>query len=646
MSNESSQSLDSPANEAVMARLLELENRTGYRMQQCNGQRRYWNPNWSGPPPARGTEVFVGKIPRDLFEDEIVPVFEKVGHIYELRLMMDFSGYNRGYAFVTYTTKEDAIRAIELLNNIEIRPGMKIGVCRSVDNCKLFVGSIPKDKSQDEIRQAMCEITEDVTDVIVYPGTNPGELNRGFAFVEYASHRAAAMARRKLIPGRITLFGYEVAVDWADPESDVTDDIANRVKNVYVRNLKPTTSEFTVWAAFNNIRPGSIERVKKIEDRDFAFVHFHRREDALYAVTMMNGQLIDGQEVHVSLAKLNTLTKPPMGNKILGNNIGMNTFTGNEMFNSNAMMNRQSSTTIRNQQTNQPFNMFGSNMSNLSMNSNEIGPMCTVRSFPNRPKSITPTLGLKDYSQSSIMNRTMTPTPRVISPTSNPYWRQGPPQQSERNLRPVLTMDHIAKIQCPVTLLSELCVRLDLGSACPFYTLLFEEQSSPLGQTECKYVYQVRYAGNLYTPPSSSDTIEEAKRTAAQYVIDQIAPWLKLKLDLMVNKPTNSINIQTQQQMANNGQGFSSFSKPNTTSSNFCLSPLFSPAMNANSNLDMKPKMAADTVDASSLLDNVGAFSSFGSNTTGQNYPDYLQYLNTMAAQSSSSTTSGLSMQQ
>lgn len=31
MSSESSQSLDSPASEAVMARLLELENRTGYR---------------------------------------------------------------------------------------------------------------------------------------------------------------------------------------------------------------------------------------------------------------------------------------------------------------------------------------------------------------------------------------------------------------------------------------------------------------------------------------------------------------------------------------------------------------------------------------------------------------------------------------
>lgn len=47
-------------------------------MQQFNGQRKYWNPKHKDPVPPRGCEVFVGKIPRDLFEDELVPVFEKV----------------------------------------------------------------------------------------------------------------------------------------------------------------------------------------------------------------------------------------------------------------------------------------------------------------------------------------------------------------------------------------------------------------------------------------------------------------------------------------------------------------------------------------------------------------------------------------
>jgi len=40
-----------------------------------------------------------------------------------------------------------------------------------------------------------------VVDVIVYPSAMDRMKNRGFAFVEYESHKAAAMARRKLIPG-------------------------------------------------------------------------------------------------------------------------------------------------------------------------------------------------------------------------------------------------------------------------------------------------------------------------------------------------------------------------------------------------------------------------------------------------------------
>ena len=71
-------------------------------------------PFFSGATPTKGCEVFVGKIPRDLYEDELVPVFEKIGKIYELRLMMDFSGSNRGYAFVMYTSTSDARRAVKV----------------------------------------------------------------------------------------------------------------------------------------------------------------------------------------------------------------------------------------------------------------------------------------------------------------------------------------------------------------------------------------------------------------------------------------------------------------------------------------------------------------------------------------------------
>jgi len=48
-------------------------------MLQENGQRRYGPPpGWVGEPPLRGCEIFVGKIPRDCYEDELVPAFEQV----------------------------------------------------------------------------------------------------------------------------------------------------------------------------------------------------------------------------------------------------------------------------------------------------------------------------------------------------------------------------------------------------------------------------------------------------------------------------------------------------------------------------------------------------------------------------------------
>lgn len=81
------------------------------------------------------------------------------------------------------------------------RNGRLLGVCASVDNCRLFVGGIPKTKKREEIMCEMRKVTDGVLDVIVYPSAADKSKNRGFAFVEYESHRAAAMARRKLLPG-------------------------------------------------------------------------------------------------------------------------------------------------------------------------------------------------------------------------------------------------------------------------------------------------------------------------------------------------------------------------------------------------------------------------------------------------------------
>lgn len=150
--------------------LCENDTSANRAIELRNGQRKYGGPpqNWSGPLPTKGSEVFVGKIPRDLTEKDLLPIFESVGPVFEMRLMLELNGGNRGFAFVTFTTPADASKAIQQLNHYEIRPKRFIGVIRSLDNCRLFVGGIPKDKTQEDIKVEMSRITDGVVGVILY----------------------------------------------------------------------------------------------------------------------------------------------------------------------------------------------------------------------------------------------------------------------------------------------------------------------------------------------------------------------------------------------------------------------------------------------------------------------------------------------
>jgi RNA recognition motif-containing protein len=47
------------------------------------------------------------------------------------------------------------------------------------------------------------------------------------------------------------------------------------------------TTEEQIKEIFERFKPNSVERVKKL--KDYAFVHFKERDDALHAMNLMNG---------------------------------------------------------------------------------------------------------------------------------------------------------------------------------------------------------------------------------------------------------------------------------------------------------------------------------------------------------------------
>ncbi|KAM8847404.1 heterogeneous nuclear ribonucleoprotein Q-like isoform 1-T1 [Synchiropus picturatus] len=286
------------------AKIRELLDRTRYTLDVTTGQRKYGGPPpdtvYSGVQPTLGTEIFIGKIPRDLFEDELVPLFEKAGPIWDLRLMMDpLSGLNRGYAFVTFCTKDAAQEAVQLCNNHEIRPGKHIGVCISVANNRLFVGSIPKSKTKEQIVEEFAKVTEGLSDVILYHQPDDKKKNRGFCFLEYEDHKTAAQARRRLMSGKVKVWGNIVTVEWADPIEDPDPEVMAKVKVLFVRNLANGVSEELLEKSFSQF--GKLERVKKL--KDYAFVHFEERDSAVKALEEMNGAELEGEAIEIVFAK-------------------------------------------------------------------------------------------------------------------------------------------------------------------------------------------------------------------------------------------------------------------------------------------------------------------------------------------------------
>ena len=73
--------------------------------------------------------MFCGKIPKDVFEDQLIPIFEKCGRIWDLRLMMDpLTGLNRGYCFVTFVDKSGAQEAVKQVSH-NIFDGFILKMC-------------------------------------------------------------------------------------------------------------------------------------------------------------------------------------------------------------------------------------------------------------------------------------------------------------------------------------------------------------------------------------------------------------------------------------------------------------------------------------------------------------------------------------
>lgn len=73
--------------------------------------------------------------------------------------------------------------------------------------------------------------------------------------MEYESHKAASLAKRRLSTGRIKVWGCDIIVDWADPQEEPDEQTMSKVNenDDYSDNILPLFERLTVTLSVERV---------------------------------------------------------------------------------------------------------------------------------------------------------------------------------------------------------------------------------------------------------------------------------------------------------------------------------------------------------------------------------------------------------
>ncbi|XP_054730746.1 uncharacterized protein LOC129239334 [Anastrepha obliqua] len=188
-----------------------------------NGRKVFGPPlGFVGPRPSYLCELYVANLPKSLDEVRFLAWLYRCGELYEVRLMMESFSMSRGYAFVRYTQEHESLAAYELLKFVYV-DGERLSVYRSQGKNRLYVSNIPKHLPLPSLEAGFKNTFRDMERCTAHASSAAdsirGELNRGFAFIEFYDHETALQAKKRTTPGRMRMWGYDLKVQWAKPKS-------------------------------------------------------------------------------------------------------------------------------------------------------------------------------------------------------------------------------------------------------------------------------------------------------------------------------------------------------------------------------------------------------------------------------------------
>lgn len=242
------------------------------------------------------TNLYVKNIPDTMTEDDLRELFAKHGEISTVFIpdIKSDSGAastdsHKKFGFVNMKTHENALSALEALDQAEIEPGIKISVSRAQRRDER-----PSSSSQSRkpipvpVSLSPTPIPVQLPPVFSQPVQSPIQQILTSPPPPPPSHVAAAVAQQM---SQLPM-----------PRPD------QQQSNLYVKGLSPNIDDgalFEAFAAYGVIVSARTMTTPDGQPRGYGFVCFKTLPEAANAIVMMNNTMLDGNIISVTYAQRN-----------------------------------------------------------------------------------------------------------------------------------------------------------------------------------------------------------------------------------------------------------------------------------------------------------------------------------------------------
>jgi polyadenylate-binding protein len=309
-------------------RALDTMNFKAIKNRQC---RIMWSHRDPSLRKSGAGNIFVNHLEKTIDNKSLYDTFSMFGNILSCKVATNNRRESLGYGFVHYESDEAAAKAINKVDG-KVIAGQKVsvslfkskkdrgGTSRSVFT-NVYVKGLPAEWSKEKVDEVFGKYGAITSSMLSPPlpptaETKSESKHRGFAFINYANPDEAAAAVASLHDAEFD--GKKLHVVRAQKKEERERELrsqfdqmkADRQRkfagvNLYVKNLADDIDDEklrTAFAEFGQIASSKVMRDQALKSRGFGFVCFSSPDEATKAVTEMNGRMLEGKPLYVSLA--------------------------------------------------------------------------------------------------------------------------------------------------------------------------------------------------------------------------------------------------------------------------------------------------------------------------------------------------------